>query len=45
MCMSYITLAKNVDELKLFFVKNYIFDPSDPYMTFDPMMVMWHVAV
>ena len=25
-----------------FLVKNDLFDPSDPYMTFDPLLVMWH---
>ena len=28
-----------------FLVKNDLFDPCDPYMTFDAMLVMWHVAV
>ena len=28
-----------------FLVKNDLFDPCDPYMTFDDMLVMWHVAV
>ena len=26
-------------------MKNDLFDPCDPYMTFDDMLVMWHVAV
>ena len=28
-----------------FLVKNDLFDPCDPYVTFDPMLVMWQVAV
>ena len=26
-------------------MKNDLFDPCDPYMTIDAMLVMWHVAV
>ena len=29
-------------EGEAFLVKNDLFDPSDPYMTFDPLLVMWH---
>ena len=32
-------------EGEAFLVKNDLFDPCDPYMTFDAMLVMWHVAV
>ena len=32
-------------EGEAFSVKNDLFDPCDPYMTFDTMLVMWHVAV
>ena len=32
-------------EGEAFLVKNDFFDPCDPYITFDAMLVMWHVAV
>ena len=32
-------------EGEAYLVKNDLFDPCDPYMTFDAMLVMWHVAL
>ena len=39
MCKSHDHGSKFVEA---FLVKNDLFDPSDPYMTFDPWLVMWH---
>ena len=36
---------RNGTNTRPFLVKNDLFDPCDPYMTFDAMLVMWHVAV
>ena len=41
MCKSHDHGSKFV-EGEAFLVKNYLFDPSDPYMTFDLLLVMWH---
>ena len=41
MCKSHDQGSKFV-EGEAFLVKNDLFDPSDHYMTFDPLLVMWH---
>ena len=41
MCKSHDHGSKFV-EGETFLVKNDLFDPSDPYMTFDPLLVMRH---